>query len=263
MAGQRSCAAGGARRQAAAGTLYGLDFDAAGRWIKISVAKSLPPTLVGAAVKDGFIQSLDDKVSVCPRRRLCLRRCERSALLTMTSGVKWNEDYADPNSDVAKFSNHQPRTRRGSAGELHAQTARCTGRHPLAVPARAGTNLVGTLVQQAAKSPLAPTYLAEKGGARQAWSSRPPGFEQNRQEIGGCCVQASPRDYTRLGVFILNGASERSIVPGAGGPRPPPSAPTLAARARLWLPVVDHDDGSYAARGIFGQASSSTPNASW
>jgi CubicO group peptidase (beta-lactamase class C family) len=29
-------------------------------------------------------------------------------LLTMTSGVKWNEDYADPKSDVAKFNNHKP-----------------------------------------------------------------------------------------------------------------------------------------------------------
>ena len=29
-------------------------------------------------------------------------------LLTMTSGIKWNEDYADPNSDVAKFNNHKP-----------------------------------------------------------------------------------------------------------------------------------------------------------
>ena len=30
---------------------YGLDFDAAGRWISFSVAKSLTSTLVGAAVK--------------------------------------------------------------------------------------------------------------------------------------------------------------------------------------------------------------------
>jgi len=25
-------------------------------------------------------------------------------LMTMTSGVKWNEDYTDPTSDIARFS---------------------------------------------------------------------------------------------------------------------------------------------------------------
>ncbi|MFO1298422.1 MAG: hypothetical protein U1F25_19460 [Rubrivivax sp.] len=41
---------------------YGLGFDAAGRWTS-SVAKSLTSTLVGAALRDGFIKSMDDKVS--------------------------------------------------------------------------------------------------------------------------------------------------------------------------------------------------------
>jgi CubicO group peptidase (beta-lactamase class C family) len=29
-------------------------------------------------------------------------------LLTMTSGVRWIEDYGDPTSDVARFNNHKP-----------------------------------------------------------------------------------------------------------------------------------------------------------
>ena len=29
-------------------------------------------------------------------------------LLTMTSGVRWNEDYADKKSDVALFNDHKP-----------------------------------------------------------------------------------------------------------------------------------------------------------
>ena len=69
------------------------------------------------------------------------------------------------------------------------------------------------------------------------------------KEIGGCCVQASPRDYARLGVFILNGAQAngQSIVPEGWWAEATTKRATLAARARLWLPVVDlHDDGSYA-----------------
>ena len=42
---------------------YGLDFDAAGRWTSFSVAKSFTSTLLGAALKDGYIKSMDDKVS--------------------------------------------------------------------------------------------------------------------------------------------------------------------------------------------------------
>jgi len=42
---------------------YGLGFEADGRWTSFSVAKSITSTLVGAAVRDGHIRSMDDKVS--------------------------------------------------------------------------------------------------------------------------------------------------------------------------------------------------------
>src|SRR3546814_4428697 len=40
---------------------YALGYGAAGRWTSFSVAKSFTSTLVGAAVKDGYIKSLDRK----------------------------------------------------------------------------------------------------------------------------------------------------------------------------------------------------------
>ena len=42
---------------------YGLGFDGNGRWTSFSVAKSITSTLVGAALRDGHIRSMDDKVS--------------------------------------------------------------------------------------------------------------------------------------------------------------------------------------------------------
>lgn len=42
---------------------YGLEFSDTGRWTSFSVAKSFTSTLVGAAVKDGYIESLEDPVS--------------------------------------------------------------------------------------------------------------------------------------------------------------------------------------------------------
>ena len=88
---------------------YGLDFDANGRWTSFSVAKSITSTLVGAALKDGHIRSMDDKVSdyIPEMKGSAYDDVSIRQLLTMTSGVKWNEDYGDPNSDVARFNNHQ------------------------------------------------------------------------------------------------------------------------------------------------------------
>src|SRR3546814_9826631 len=42
---------------------YKLGYGPEGRWTSFSVAKSFTSTLVGAAVKDGYIKSLDAKVS--------------------------------------------------------------------------------------------------------------------------------------------------------------------------------------------------------
>ena len=83
---------------------YGLGRSPKDRWTSFSVAKSLTSTLIGAALKDGKIKSLDDAVT------LYIPELNGSAyegvsvrqLITMTSGVKWNESYTDPNSDVAK-----------------------------------------------------------------------------------------------------------------------------------------------------------------
>ena len=237
---------------------YGLGFDAAGRWTSFSVAKSFTSTLVGAAVKDGFIKSLDDKVSlyIPDLKGSAYDDVSVRQLLTMTSGVQWNEDYADPNSDVAKFNNHKP-----DAGVEAAVSY--MRKLPRAVPAgtrwlysTGETNLVGSLVQQATKKPLA-TYLSEK-----VWG--PAGMEQQAtwllsktgQEIGGCCVQAAARDYARMGQFILNGAmvNGQSIVPDgwwadATTKRTDIGVPGRGYGYQWWT----YDDGSYTARGIFGQ----------
>ena len=237
---------------------YGLGFDNTGRWTSFSVAKSFTSTLVGAALKDGLIQSLDDKVSVyIPELKgsayddVTVRQ-----LLTMTSGVQWNEDYADPHSDVAKFNNYKPDDGTEALVSYMRQLPRAAEPGTRWLYSTGETNLVGTLVQRATNKPMA-TYLAEK-----VWG--PAGMEQDAtwilsktgKEIGGCCVQAAPRDYARMGVFILNGAkvNGESIVPDnwwseATTKRTEIGAPGRGYGYQWWT----YDDGSYSARGIFGQ----------
>ncbi|WP_374668858.1 serine hydrolase domain-containing protein [Ramlibacter sp.] len=258
MAGQRSAALlivvdGKVRLER-----YGLDFDAAGRWTSFSVAKSMTSTLVGAALKDGHIKSMDDKVSdyIPQMKGSAYDDVSIRQLLTMTSGVKWNEDYGDPNSDVAKFNNHKPEE---GVDALVSYLRRL----PRDVPAgtrwnysTGETNLVGVLLAQAVKKPLA-QYLSEK-----IWV--PAGMEQQAtwilsktgQEISGCCIQAAARDYARFGVFIANGAqvNGQPIVPEGW------LAEATTARTGIGQPGRGYgyqwwtyDDGTFSARGIFGQ----------
>src|SRR5689334_13615499 len=75
------------------------------RWNSFSIAKSITSTLVGVALKDGDIKSLDDRVTryITNLRGSAYDDVTIRQLLTMTSGVKWNEDYTDVNSDVARM----------------------------------------------------------------------------------------------------------------------------------------------------------------
>ena len=95
---------------------YGLGRQPQDRWTSFSVAKSVTSTLVGAAIQDGKIKSLDDPVTpYIPELKgsgydgVTVRQ-----MLTMSSGVKWNEDYTDPNSDVARAGRPVHRARRQS-----------------------------------------------------------------------------------------------------------------------------------------------------
>jgi CubicO group peptidase (beta-lactamase class C family) len=174
----------------------------------------------------------------------------------MTSGVKWNEDYADPNADVARFNNHQPEPGVDALVSYMRKLPREVPPGTRWLYSTGETNLVGILVNRAVKKPLA-DYLSEK-----IW--KPAGMEQKAtwilsktgQEISGCCIQAAPRDFARFGQFILNGATVggKSIVPDgwleqATTTRVPTTEPPFGYGYQWWI----YPDGSFTARGIFGQ----------
>jgi CubicO group peptidase (beta-lactamase class C family) len=236
---------------------YGLGKSPADRWTSFSVAKSITSTLVGAAIRDGYIAGLDAMIT------RYIRELEGTAyegvtvrhLLTMTSGVAFNEDYADPDSDIMRlygdppipgidatvgFVRHLPRE--AAPGEKWRYKT-------------PETNLAGVLVMEATGKSLS-EYLAEK-----IW--RPYGMELDAtwlvdhvgNEQGGCCLQAGLRDYARFGQFILQGAKidGESIVPegwldAATSQQADTGAP--GGYGYQWWPL---GDGTFQARGIFGQ----------
>jgi len=82
---------------------YGLGRKPTDRWTSFSVAKSVTSTLVGAAIADGKLKLADPVTKYIPELRGSgYEGTSVRDLITMSSGVKWNEDYTDPNSDVAQ-----------------------------------------------------------------------------------------------------------------------------------------------------------------
>jgi CubicO group peptidase (beta-lactamase class C family) len=237
---------------------YGLGFKADGRWTSFSVAKSFTSTLVGAAIKDGYIKSIDDNVSdyIPDLKGSAYDDVTIKQLLTMTSGVKWNEDYADPKSDVALFNEHKAEPGVDVTVSYMRKLKREVPPGTKWVYKTGETNLIGVLVSSATKKNLS-DYLAEK-----VW--RTFGMEQDASwllgstghEISGCCIQASTRDFARFGLFILGGgmAEGKPLLPdGWIAAATTKHADTDEAGYGYGYQWWTMDDGSYAARGIFGQ----------
>lgn len=246
---------------------YGLDFSADGRWTSFSVAKSFTSTLVGAAINDGFIASVDDKVSdyIPDMQGSVYDDVSIRQLLTMTSGVQWNEDYEDKNSDVARFNAHRAEPGMDATVSYMRGLSREAPAGTQWVYKTGETNLIGVLVSSATGKSLA-QYLSEK-----VWV--PFGMEQDAtwllgstgHEISGCCVQATTRDFARFGLFMLAGG----IVDGEAVL--PEDWIASATTGQVGIGIAGHgygyqwwtyDDGSYAARGIFGQGIFIDPNRS-
>jgi CubicO group peptidase (beta-lactamase class C family) len=238
---------------------YGLGRKPDDRWISFSVTKSITSTLVGAAIQDGKIKSLDDAVT------LYIPELKGSAydgvtirqLLTMSSGVKWNEDYTNNSSDVARagaimldagvnpivsYMRRLPREKEpGSI--FHYNTGE--------------TDLLGVLVSNAVGKSLS-DYLSQK-----IWKAY--GMERDavwmvdvaNHERGGCCMAMTLGDYARFGQFMLEGgkAGDRPVVPDwwvrqATTPQITNGAPPGGYGYFWWI----GSNNSYAAAGIFGQS---------
>jgi len=231
---------------------YALGYSREGRWTSFSVAKSVTSTLVGAAIKDGYIKSLDEPVTkYIPDLAgggydgVTIRQ-----ILTMTSGVRWNEDYTDPNSDVARmFAEAVPAGEDPTVAYMR-KLPRADAPGSKFVYKTGETNLIGVLVRRATKKKLS-DYLSEKiwrryGMERDAfWMT-----DQSGAEVSGCCLSVSLRDYARIGQLSLEGG--KGIVPDgwfADATRSHATHPGGGYGYQWWtIP-----GGYYAAQGIFGQ----------
>ncbi|AYD63384.1 class C beta-lactamase-related serine hydrolase [Achromobacter sp. B7] len=248
---------------------YGLGFQAHERWSTMSTVKSMTAMLTGAALHDGSIASLDDPVTAyvpalagCAYDAVTVRH-----LLTMSSGIAWEENYTDKSSDVNRYSKSlADKVPGGVLGLLRA----CHRAHDAGRVWHYNTGdtyLLGAVLSAATGGTLA-DYMS-----RRIW--QPCGMEfdgfytlesDDGQEIGGSRAGMTLRDIGRFAQFVLDdgvAGGERILPEGwvarSGTPAfQIPADQHAAHREALGLAAYGYswwlrEDGAMMAMGHSGQ----------
>ena len=184
-----------------------------------SMAKTVTAMLVGIAIAEGRIRSVDDPAATYVPRLANTEygRTPIRHLLEMSSGVRFVEEYSG-RDDVSKLS-LDTFIQVGPGGpEAVAQfNERAVPTGTKFAYASAETQVLGLVLRGATGQPVA-EYLREK-----IWE--PIGAEADAtwiidnagQEATYCCLNAVLRDYARLGLLLAHGGNwrGRQVVPAA------------------------------------------------
>lgn len=188
------------------------------RFVSASMAKTIVGMALGIAVAEGRIASIDDPVdryepalASTPWKGIAIRH-----VLSMSSGVAFDETYDKPGTDIAKLSAPWAAVKPGS---LLQSLQRFEG-HDAKPGERfkyisADTQVLAQVLVKATGEPLA-DYVGRKmwapmgAEADAAWVVDGEGME-----AGYCCFQARLRDWARLGQLLLDGGQRdgQSIIP--------------------------------------------------
>jgi CubicO group peptidase (beta-lactamase class C family) len=246
---------------------YQYDRTAEQRFHSQSMAKTVVAMLVGIALQDGKIRSIDDlaqdyvpALADSPYGKTSLRH-----LLTMSSGVKYHETY-QPGDDNAILTARTYKQQSAGGADTLAPFAAREREVPAGTRfyyASSETVTLALALRAAVGVPLA-DYLSAKvwkpmgAEADASWLIDAAGFE-----VGFVGLNATLRDYGRLGLLLANeGVAEgRQIVPAAWV-RAMTSADAPHLRFGAALPVggygyqtwlIDPREPYFALLGIRGQ----------
>lgn len=223
-----------------------------------SMAKSITSLLVGVALKEGKIASLEDPVGkYIPEFATGDKsRVKIVHLLTMSSGSDWDESYSNPLSVTTEiyYGTDAYKTATGikiikEPGSYHEYKS-------------GDTQLLGLIVEKATGKSLS-QYAAEKlwqplGAEHPAkWSTDHPDGHIKAY----CCFNSNARDFARIGQLMLDSGAwngdeiiprsyyERSIVPCRIADETGKECHYYGYQ--WWL--VPYKPGVFYARGILGQ----------
>lgn len=185
---------------------YGLGLGESDRWSTMSTVKSMTAMLAGAAVQDGHLH-IENSVATYLNelRGTTYEHVRVRDLLTMSSGVAWDENYSDKHSDVNKYS-------KSLADKVPGGVLQMMGTLPRLHEAgtrwhynTGDTFLLGAAICAAVGKPLA-DYMTEK--VWHPWGMEFDAFytleSDDGQEIGGSRAGMALRDFGRFASFVMN-----------------------------------------------------------
>ena len=229
------------------------------RLTSFSMAKSVVALLIGIALKEGAIRSVDDlaETYVPGLKDTEYGRTPIKALLLMASGVAFSEDYASPSSDINKLARL---TLEDPANSLAAVKQFNTRRSPPGARfsySSAETLVLGLVLAAATKRTVS-DYAAEK-----LW--QPLGAEADAtwiidatgQEVTFAYVNAVLRDWARLGLMLANRGNWQgnTVVPAdwltaSAADALPTDSPLAKYGYQIWYSA---DTRRFSLRGLRGQ----------
>ena len=230
------------------------------RLTSFSMAKTVVSLLLGVAVKEGAIRSIDDlaETYVPGLKDTEYGRTPIKALLLMSSGVAFSEDSANPATDIYTLA--RLTLQQDPAGSLDAVKQFNTRR--VAPGARfsyssAETVVLG-LVLAAATRRTVSDYAAEKlwqplgAEADATWN-----IDATGQEVTFAYVNAVLRDWARLGLMLANRGNwqGKTVIPedwltASAADALPTNSPLAKYGYQIWYSA---DTRRFALRGVRGQ----------
>lgn len=233
-------------------------------WMSFSVGKSFLSAMIGIAVQEGHVRSIDEPITdyVPELKNSAYDGVRIKDILQMSSGARWNEDYSDPDSDIMRFASVWANG--DSLDDFTASLVREKKPGTFNYYNSMDTQALGMMMVRATGMTLS-EYAEQK-----LW--QPLGMEQDAywvvddegMEMAAGGLQLIARDYAKLGQLYLQKGNwqGRQLIPDSWiVDSVTPDAPHLMAEAhpeyplsygyQWWIPPGD--EGEYCALGIYNQ----------
>jgi CubicO group peptidase (beta-lactamase class C family) len=181
------------------------------RFTSWSIAKIVTAMLVGIAIAEGRIRSVDDPAAVYVSALAGTEygRTPLRHLLQMSSGVRFDETYSGRDDLTRLLRETIDQVGPGGVDAVKPYNERVRPSGTVSSYASAETQVLGLVLRHAVRRPIA-DYLQEKiWGPIGAEADATWLIDRSGQEATWCCLNAVLRDYARLGMLLAHGGNWR------------------------------------------------------
>jgi CubicO group peptidase (beta-lactamase class C family) len=247
---------------------YFHEADQNSRFVSQSLSKSIVSILVGAAVEEGAIKSIEDPITryLPYLSESGYSNASVKNILQMSSGVSYSENYRDPKSGAALIG--AALLAGNPSFKNYAQSMKSTTAPPGAKfeYQSINTQVLGLLLEKVTGKRL--NKYAQEKLWRKIGAQSDAFFYESKKQPDTCafaCFNATVRDYGRVGLMMLHGGTlgqnrivskawvQDSTTPDAPYLKPKQGGPEggYGYAYQWWIPPGN--DGVFMALGIYGQ----------